>query len=379
MDRFDRLGDDAARVAAIPAGLLDATPDHALQAIVAEAARVAEAPIAAVSILLQRTQFFRAQVGMPADLAAAQATDRCVSFCQVVVATRGALEVVDAGSDERVPQDLVKRYGIRAYFGTPLVLDGNAVGSLCVIDLRPRAFSVEQKQALTQLAVVAVARLRELAAGSAAPADSSHEIAAVGLGSVRRELAGLLGSLLAARIASLEITSRMRGLEHAVHRLQPTASPTAVLVDAERATDDLERALVEIEAAAHRGARAARALETVAAAPAPLTVTEAVALAAAVSSEAREIRWAVAPPLAPVERLGAVSLIIAALMAARSREGSEAPLVLRALGRRPSVELRVTTASGEAADAITAALRATLAREVVWSDGSGFVIALPAA
>jgi hypothetical protein len=61
------------------------------------------------------------------------------------------LAVTEAARDERVPQELVERYGIGAYLGVPLVVAGQTLGSLCVIDVRPREFTSVQLQALAAI------------------------------------------------------------------------------------------------------------------------------------------------------------------------------------------------------------------------------------
>lgn len=137
--------------------------DTELQELANAAAALTRAPMGLVTLVLRRTQYFRAHRGLPADLAAARATDRDVSFCQLVVRDGEMLEVEDAALDDRVPQDLVKRYGIRAYLGAPVELSGFVVGSLCVLDLVPRTFSPEEREGVALLAGKVSRRLVELA------------------------------------------------------------------------------------------------------------------------------------------------------------------------------------------------------------------------
>lgn len=166
----DLSGLDAPRrLQAFDAPLLDATPDAELQRLVTEASEVSGFPIALVSLVVSRIQFFRAQVGLPPDLEASRATDRCTSFCQFVVAGERPLEVEDATKNPALPADLVERYGIRAYVGFPLRVAGQTVGSFCVIDVKPGRLESRVLARLEVLAQAASARLEELARHAVPP------------------------------------------------------------------------------------------------------------------------------------------------------------------------------------------------------------------
>ena len=157
------LLDDRSRLSTFDSPLLDRTPDPELQALVAEATRVTGFPIALVSLVVHRIQFFRAQVGLPPDLVAALATDRCTSFCQFVVASEQCLLIEDARNEPGLPKDLVERYGIQAYAGFPLRVMGRTVGSFCVIDGKPGRLDPTVRGQMKELARKASARLDMLA------------------------------------------------------------------------------------------------------------------------------------------------------------------------------------------------------------------------
>jgi hypothetical protein len=126
------------RLRSIGLHVSDTEKDSVLDDLVREAARVAGTPIALVSVVMSRIQYFRAAYGLPEDLALSRATSRCTSFCQFVVQEEGPFLVTQATSDARVPTDLVDRYGIEAYAGVPVRQQGEVIGSLCVIDTKPR-------------------------------------------------------------------------------------------------------------------------------------------------------------------------------------------------------------------------------------------------
>lgn len=237
-DRFDVLGaevGDEARVTTLSWRALDGDIDDELQAIVAAAAKAADAPIALVSLMLKRVQLFRAHVGLPPELALARATDRCVSFCQVVVRDQAPLAITDALDDPRVPQALVDRYGIRAYYGLPLRVGGRVVGTLCVIDVRARAFDDAMRGALDDLAEAAARRLTALTSDDpiAVPRDGSGHA-----------LSGAIAGVISARISAIELRPRLRASAMASH-----AGALAVLGDAARAIDDIDEELGKVEIA----------------------------------------------------------------------------------------------------------------------------------
>jgi GAF domain-containing protein len=157
------LLDDTGRLSAFESPLFERTPDPELQALVSEATTVSGYPIALVSLVAHKIQFFRAQVGLPPDLSATLATDRCNSFCQFVVAGEQSLLIEDAAREPGLPKDLVERYGIRAYAGFPLRVMGRTVGSFCVIDAKPGRLEPSVLARLSELARKASARLDVLA------------------------------------------------------------------------------------------------------------------------------------------------------------------------------------------------------------------------
>ena len=141
------------RVAALRAyGVLYTAPEMEFDDIVALAARICEAPTALVSLVDSDVQWFKARVGLEAT-----ETPRDMSFCDHAMREHEVMVVPDATKDPRfVDNPLVTGdLGIRFYAGAPLVThDGFPIGSLCVIDYRPRPEGLTdlQTQTLTILA-----------------------------------------------------------------------------------------------------------------------------------------------------------------------------------------------------------------------------------
>ncbi|MBP1146722.1 EAL domain-containing protein (putative c-di-GMP-specific phosphodiesterase class I)/GAF domain-containing protein [Pseudomonas sp. PvP027] len=116
--------------------VLEDTSDDVFDEIVAMTAAFFETPIALISIVDEHRQWFRAKVGLNA-----RETPRNVSFCAYTILSDTLFEIPDATLDERfVNNSLVTGHpDIRYYAGAPLITDdGIALGSLCVIDTKPR-------------------------------------------------------------------------------------------------------------------------------------------------------------------------------------------------------------------------------------------------
>lgn len=210
-DRIDALGNDDSRLAAFSGKLLDDAPDDALQELVEQAAQDLNAPIALVSLVLSRTQLFRAHSGLPAELAVARATDRDLSFCQFVVRDGTPFEVNDAPRDTRVPQGLVGLHGIKAYLGMPVKANGEVVGSMCVIDTAPRAFSDVERAALSELSERVSERLSALAhAADAHPSALDVSALTPAFAEMRNLLVPLKSGVALARIVASELAPLAR-------------------------------------------------------------------------------------------------------------------------------------------------------------------------
>ncbi len=151
--------DDADRLGAIDEALLDGADDEELQSLARAAAIKLGVPMALVSLVAGRVQWFYAHAGAPAELARSRATSRCESFCQFVVRDEAMFEVSDARADVRVPRQLVDTYGVRAYLGAPVRHRDQVIGTFCVLDVVPRQFCDDQRAALLEFAALASARL----------------------------------------------------------------------------------------------------------------------------------------------------------------------------------------------------------------------------
>lgn len=217
MKRIDALGDRRSERLEVATGrVLDPALDEVLQAMVTEAASALKIPIALVSLVLKRTQYFRAHTGLPADLAIARATDRDASFCQFVVRDGVRFEVTDAAKDARVPQELVERYGIAAYIGEPVKVAGEVIGSLCGIDVVARTFSEDDRRHLASLAAKVSVRLEQLREAGPTP-RALASLVRPAFGELRNVLAALIPAAQAARVSAADLAPLVRIVEQLRH------------------------------------------------------------------------------------------------------------------------------------------------------------------
>ncbi len=170
--------DEAKRIAALlGCGVLDTTPARAFDDIVQLASIITGAPIALVTFVDAKRQWFKAKVGLKLS-----ETPRDISFCAHAILGQAPLVVRDAQEDERFASNplVVDDPNIRFYAGVPIFVDpGSAVGSLCVLDCVARDIAPEQLDALRALArrVEVELRLRrdqKTASGRDAPSPGTR-------------------------------------------------------------------------------------------------------------------------------------------------------------------------------------------------------------
>lgn len=111
-------------------------------------AHILNVPMALVSVLDAEQQFFKSQRGLPKDVAAAGSAPRHLSICDQVVKTNKLLVVEDLARDPRFSQNpFVRDLHLRFYAGVPLrTAAGNAIGTICVLDYKPRQFGEHERR-----------------------------------------------------------------------------------------------------------------------------------------------------------------------------------------------------------------------------------------
>lgn len=133
--------------------LLDSAPDEAYDRVTAMAARLLDAPIALVSLVDARRQWFKSKVGLVSC-----ETDREHAFCAHAIAqdSLSPFVVENAVHDPRFAHNplVVGPPHIRFYAGQPLIVQDVPIGTLCVIDSRPRSMTTSELETLRDLAWV---------------------------------------------------------------------------------------------------------------------------------------------------------------------------------------------------------------------------------
>jgi len=153
--------DERRRLAALDRiAILDTAPEEAFDRIARLAAFSFRAPIALVSFVDRRRQWFKARVGL--DMAE---TPREAAFCAHTILADEVCLVPDASADARFADNpfVLGAPGVRFYAGAPLTTsDGFRLGTLCVIDRKPRDdFGPEDARRLADLAALATSELEQ--------------------------------------------------------------------------------------------------------------------------------------------------------------------------------------------------------------------------
>lgn len=131
--------------------ILDTPFEERFDRITRMAKRLFDVPIALVSLVDEQRQWFKSCIGLSAS-----ETGRDISFCGHAILGDGLFVIPDALDDERFADNplVMGEPNIRFYAGCPLhSIDGHQLGTLCIIDIKPRDFSEEDVQTLQDLAL----------------------------------------------------------------------------------------------------------------------------------------------------------------------------------------------------------------------------------
>lgn len=150
---------ESQRLAALQAlDVLDSAPEAEFDALVRVASVVCGVPVSLISLIDQDRQWFKAGLGLDGI----SQTPREIAFCTHAIESDDLFEVDDATLDPRFASNplVTGAPDIRFYAGMPLRLsDGMRVGTLCVIDRRPRHLEPHQREVLRSLGLAAVRAL----------------------------------------------------------------------------------------------------------------------------------------------------------------------------------------------------------------------------
>jgi len=141
--------------------LLDTPDEERFDRLTRLARRLFDVPIVLISLVDSDRQWFKSCLGLPV-----RQTPRNISFCGHAILGEAPLLVEDASQDPRFADNplVTGEPHIRFYAGHPLqISSGSRLGTLCLIDRRPRQLNQEDLALLADLAAMAVRELESLA------------------------------------------------------------------------------------------------------------------------------------------------------------------------------------------------------------------------
>ena len=145
---------ESARLASLRSlQILDTAAEDRFDRITRLASLATNAPIAVVSLVDSDRQWFKSCYGIDVD-----ETPREVSFCGHAILANSPFIIEDTHADPRFSDNplVTDEPFVRAYAGFPLSDGkGNNLGTLCLIDHRPRSFSQKEVKFMIELAQMA--------------------------------------------------------------------------------------------------------------------------------------------------------------------------------------------------------------------------------
>ena len=155
MDRFIIENEEARQNALRNLGLLDTPPSESFDRITRLAARLLGAPVSTISLTDNDRQWFKSRFGV--DLAE---IPRAEAPCNYALHDDNVFVVPDMLKDDRFKTSVLANAGIRFYAGAPLITrTGYALGTLCVVDDKPRTMSDDEGHLLVDLAAMVMTQI----------------------------------------------------------------------------------------------------------------------------------------------------------------------------------------------------------------------------
>jgi GAF domain-containing protein len=136
------------------AGLTGMAGEEPFDQLARLAARLTHSPTALVSLVDEDRQLFKGACGVAEPWGSEGGTPLSHSFCKHVVASGEPLVVEDAREHPLLRDNpAIREMGVIAYLGVPLSDgEGNVLGSLCVVDSKPRQWTDDEVEVVRSIA-----------------------------------------------------------------------------------------------------------------------------------------------------------------------------------------------------------------------------------
>lgn len=189
--------DESQRLSALQRlDLLDTEPSESLDRLTRLAAQMFDAKVALVTLVDEERQWFKSVFGTEV-----KETGRDLSFCAHAIESDDVMVVPDLAADKRFVDNafVTGEPFVRFYAGAPLrTKDGAGLGTLCVLDDKPRNdFAGRERQMLADLAVSVMTEI-----------ENSHKSVAIDeLTLVTQELKHRMGNMYAQMSSLISLVS----------------------------------------------------------------------------------------------------------------------------------------------------------------------------
>ena len=136
-------------------GLLDTASEEVFDRLTRLAVKLVRVPSSFISLVDADRDFYKSAQGFAEPLATRRVYHG-KTFCHYAVEQGTPLVIPDTAADpvyREVPT--VRTLGVAAYVGVPILIEGQAIGSFCVIDTKPRQWTQTEIEVLVELAAAA--------------------------------------------------------------------------------------------------------------------------------------------------------------------------------------------------------------------------------
>jgi two-component sensor histidine kinase len=215
--------EDARLAAVIKFAVLDTEPDNAFDRITALSARRFAVPVSLISIVDEKRIWFKSRHGLPIPQ-----IERLPGLCSSAILGDEPYVLTNAALDKRSSDNplVTGDFGLRFYAAVPLVTsDGLKIGTLNVIDFRPREVSDSEMIDLQDLAGLVMDQMELRLSATKAIAHSKL---------MAREIDHRVMNSLQFVSALLTLQSRSQSSDHAMKLLEAAASRVAAVAQVHR-------------------------------------------------------------------------------------------------------------------------------------------------